>query len=357
MSGEHLTGKYRLFSFFLIALVAFVLAYGVVRSRKKDSQPIVRELNLYAMSDYIPEVVTKEFETKFHARVRYDNFSNNEELLAKLQAGASGYDIIIPSDYMVTALVANNLLSRLDLTKIPNIKNLSSDFRNLPFDVSGDYSIPYMWGTTGLVYNSKFVKDPPESWDLLFKAEYKGRISVLEDAREAIGITMRKLGFSGNSVEKDQIAKAQSLLSKLKPNIRIFTADPKQHLQSEDVWIAQVYSGDAKISAVTKPELKYFVPKEGATLWIDNMAIPTGAANKDLAYEFINFILEPVIAETLAESLLFNTPNSAAESLIEDENLRASHLKKVKSAHLEFLKDLGQNMELWDEAWTKIKSN
>ncbi len=348
----------KLFPFAIVALVAVVIIFGIIRLQNKNgpAKEQVSELNLFAMSDYFPEEVLREFEQKYNAKIRYDNFSNNEELLAKLQAGASGYDVIVPSDYMVTALMANHLLLPLDFSRIPNVKNLGEEFRHLPYDEKGEYSVPYMWGTTGIAYNSKFVKNPQESWDLLFKAEYKGRISVLEDAREAMGIAMRKLGYSGNSTAKEQIQKAQEIFSGLKPSIRIFTSDPKQHLASEDVWIAQVYSGDAMISAKTKPEIKYFVPKEGATLWIDNLAIPSGARNQFVAHEFINFILEPRIAKILTEKIVFSSPNFAAENLISDENLKASHIKKVRSSKVEFLKDLGSGMQLWDDAWIKAKN-
>jgi len=342
---------------YLASSVMFVVViFTLIFSHSTKSQTGAATLNLYAMSEYFPDIVIKEFEQKFNAKVRYDNFSNNEELLAKLQAGASGYDVIVPSDYMIMALIKNGLIQRLRASHIPNLKNLGSDFKNLPYDKSGEYSVPYMWGTTGIVYNSKFVKDPSESWDLLFKSEYKGRISLLEDVREALGMAMHKLGYSGNSKNKKEIHQAEVLLAKLKPNVRIFTADPKQHLQSEDIWIAQTYSGDAMMTSRSKPELKYIVPREGATLWIDNLAIPSGARNPELAHEFINFILEPRIAEILAKALLYSSPNESAEDLIENEILRASYIKKIKNPKLELLSDLGPDMHLWDDAWTKIKS-
>ena len=298
----------------------------------------------------------KKFEKKFNAKIKYDQFSNNEELLAKLQSGARGYDVIIPSDYMVTALIENKLVEVIDASKIPNLRNLGQEFKNLAFDPKGQYSVPYMWGTTGLVYNSKFVKNPPESIELLFKAEYANKISLLEDSREAIGLAMRKLGYSGNSINKKELLEAEKVMKTLKGKVRLYTSDPKQHLFSEDIWIAQAYSGDAKSTAKDKPELKYFVPKEGATLWIDNMAIAVGAPHKDLAHEFINFILEPETAKEMAEALLYNTPNAGADTLIKDESLRASQLKKMKLSKVELLKDLGDGSELWDDTWTKIKS-
>ncbi|MGE3973818.1 MAG: PotD/PotF family extracellular solute-binding protein [Bdellovibrionales bacterium] len=342
----------------------FCLALAVGCTKKEEAATSgtvapaqAKVLNLYAMSDYLPASVIEKFEKRFNAKINYNNFSNNEELLAKLQSGAKGYDVIIPSDYMVTALIENKLVEPLDQSKIPNLKNLGSDFKNLVYDPKGEYSVPYMWGTTGLVYNSKFVKNPTESVELLFKAEYANKIALLEDSREAIGIAMRKLGYSGNSTSKKELLEAEKVMKQLKSKVRLFTSDPKQHLYSEDIWIAQAYSGDAKITAKTKPELKYFVPKEGSTLWIDNMAVPVGASQKDLAFEFINFILEPTIAQEMAESLLFSTPNSAADSLIKDETLRASQIKKVKLSKVELLKDLGNDSEAWDDTWTKIKSN
>ncbi len=361
--GADGVSRFKTLSFILIAAAAIALVSYATRSKGTvatvsgggvDNLP--RELNLYAMSNYFPDEVLRDFESKHNAIVRYDNFSNNEELLAKLQAGATGYDVIVPSDYMVTALIANHLLLKLDTIKIPNLTNIGADFRKLDYDKTGEFSVPYMWGTTGIVYNSKFVKNPTENLELFFKAEYKGRVALLEDAREAIGVAMRKLGYSGNSRSHTEVSKAAEVLIKLKPNVRIFTAEPKQHLQSEDVWIAQAYSGDAMTASRAKPELKYFVPKEGATLWIDNFAIPAGARSVDLAHEFINFILEPQIAAKLAQGLLYSTPNAGADLLIADEYLKASHIKVVKHSKVELLKDLGPDMQVWDDAWTKIKS-
>jgi len=313
-------------------------------------------LHLFAMSDYFPANVIKEFENKNNCEVRYDNFSSNEELLAKLQAGATGYDVIVPSDYMVQALIANKLIASLDKNLIPNFHNLGRDFVQVPFDTGSKYSIAYTWGTTGLIFNTKFVKGDINSWDVLFKKEYSGHISLLDDEREVLGAMLQKLGFSVNTTNKTELVAAQKLLISLKPHVRLFASDPKQHLLSGDVWISQIYSGDAHQVMKTNPELRYVVPKEGGIIWIDTLAIPMKSRHEDLAYAFINTILDPSVAAILTEQLLYSSPNQAADVLITDEKLRSSFLRKLSVGHLEFLKDLGANGEVWDQLWTEAKS-
>jgi spermidine/putrescine transport system substrate-binding protein len=249
-----------------------------------------KTLHLFAMSDYLPEEVIKSFEKKFNAKVKYDNFSNNEELLAKFQSGAKGYDVIIPSDYMVKALTEGGYLSDLDHSKIPNLKNIAKEFVDAPFDPNNKHTVPYTWGTTGLVYNSKLIKETITSWKQLEDPKYKGKIALLDDSREVFGAMLHTTGHSSNSTKSEDLKAAQSELIKIKPAVRLFSSDPKQHVLSGDIWIAHIYSGDAFQINKKKPELKYVVPTEGATVWVDTLAIPKTAKNPELAHEFLTFI-------------------------------------------------------------------
>lgn len=346
----------------VIALGALAVIIGFIVGRNRvtsngSAQTEGRTLYLYAMSDYFPADVIQSFEKANNVTVKYDNFSNNEELLAKLQAGGGGYDLIVPSDYIVQALIAEKLIQPLDKSVVPNLKNISADFLNKPYDPQSEYTVPYTWGTTGIVYNSKHVKNEVDSWNVLFDEKYAGHISLLDDTREVLGAMLRTLGHSTNSTDKEQLEAAQKRLVELKPRVRLFASDPKQHLLSGDVWIAHIYSGDAQQVVRSNPDLKYIVPKEGGVIWIDNLAIPAGAKNADLAHAFINTILETENAKAITQELGYSTPNAAIENLIEDKTLRASHVKNLGTDKLEFLKDLGAEAETWDRLWTEAKAH
>lgn len=350
----------KLFYVLVPILLVGIWAIAKAKNVKVEAETVHTKLtlHLYAMSDYFPDQVIKEFEKKNNCEVRYDNFSSNEELLAKLQAGATGYDVIVPSDYMVRAMIKSNLLLELDKSKLTHYNHVARGFISAPFDDGNHYSIPYTWGTTGLAYNSKHVTGKVDSWNILFDPKYKGHISLLDDEREVLGAMLYKLGYSVNTTSREELGKAKKLLVSLKPSVRVFASDAKQHLLSGDVWIAHMYSGDAHQVTKTNPEVKYITPKEGSVVWIDTLAIPKGAKNVDLAHAFINTILDTPTAKVITQQLLYSSPNSGLENQVA-EDLRPSYLAKMKSkiSHLEFLEDLGAGTEVWDQLWTEAKSN
>lgn len=313
-------------------------------------------LTLYAMSNYFPETVLKSFEQVQNCKVRYDNFSNNEELLAKLQAGVKGYDVIVPSDYTVRLLIAGNLLLELDKTLVPNLKNISGDFLNAPYDEGGKHTVPYSWGTTGLIFNSKMIKEPVDTWDVLFRDEYAGHVSLLDDQREVMGALLKKLGYSTNSQNTREVTEAKNLLIKLKPKVRVFSSDPKQHLLSGDIWIAHIYSGDARQLTNTNPDFQYVVPREGGVIWADTMAIPRGAKNVTLAHAFINHVLDAQNARITSEELMYSSPNAVIESMVELDFLKPSYIHKLPLNLLEYLQDLGAATTVWNQMWIEAKS-
>jgi spermidine/putrescine transport system substrate-binding protein len=349
--------KFLIAIFAMGLLAAFVLAKSKLSSGSQEVSAQSRTLYLYAMSDYFPRAVIQKFEKDNNCTVKYDNFSNNEELLAKLQAGGGGYDLIVPSDYIVQALVAENLIVPLDKSKISNLKNIAPEFLNKPYDPESKFTVPYTWGTTGLVYNSKYVKGPVDSWDVLFDKSYSGHVALLDDEREVLGAMLHKLGYSSNTTNKDELKQAQKLLVELKSQVRLFASDPKQQILSGDVWIAHIFSGDAQQIIRSNPDLHYVVPKEGGMIWIDNLAVPKDSQNADLAHAFINTILEKETAKQITEELLYSSPNRAIENLVEEQSLKPSHLKATGTSRLEFLKDLGAEAEHWDRLWTEAKAH
>jgi spermidine/putrescine transport system substrate-binding protein len=315
-----------------------------------------KTLTIYAMSNYFPDSVLESFEKLQNCKIRYDNFSNNEELLAKLQAGVVGYDVIVPSDYTVRLLIAANLLSELDKSLIPNTKNIAPDFLNAPYDSDGKHTVPYSWGTTGLIYNKNLIKEPIDSWDVLFKDEYSGHISLLDDQREVMGALLKKLGHSDNTQNSNEVTQAKELLIKLKSKVRVFSSDPKQHLLSGDIWIAHAYSGDARQIIRTNPEFEFIMPKEGGVIWADTLAIPKGAKNVTLAHAFINHILDAQNARITAEELMYSSPNAVIESMVDIDFLKPSYLKKLPMDSLEYLEDLGAATTVWNQMWIEAKS-
>lgn len=346
----------------LTALVLMVGAWGFLKF-KTATQSVLNEssgpktLYLYAVSAYFPEKILKAFEAKYNCHVQYDYFSGNEELLAKLQAGASGYDVLVPSDFTIKALGSSGLIVELDRTKIPNFKNIAPEFLGAPYDPENKYSVPYKWGTTGFVYNTDKIKENLTSWDQVFQPKYSGRVSLLDDPREAIGAQLFSLGFSVNSINADELKQARELFMKRKRMVKVFATDPRQILQSGDVWIAQAFSGDAAQVKKENPAFKYVVPTGGAVIWVDTLTISKGARNIDLAYKFINFMLEPEIEKMNVSEILYASPNRMVEDANFDESLKPSYTRKLDLRRLEFIKDLGIDGQKWDQLWTEIKSN
>lgn len=345
--------------FSMVAVFALILVFAnFLRNIHADENPNSKQhvLTLYAMSNYFPNSVIESFERLQNCKVRYDNFSNNEELLAKLQAGVTGYDVIVPSDYTVRLLIAGNHLIELDRNLIPNSKNIASDFLNAPYDPGSKYTMPYSWGTTGLIYNTRLIKDDVNSWDFLFREEYAGHVSLLDDQREVMGALLKKLGHSDNTQNSKEVVQAKELLIKLKSKVRVFSSDPKQHLLSGDIWIAHAYSGDARQIIKTNPEFKFVMPKEGGVIWADTLAIPRGAKNATLAHAFINHILDAQNARITAEQLMYSSPNAVIESMVDIDFLKPSYIRKLPLESLEYLEDLGDATPVWNQLWIEAKS-
>ncbi len=316
----------------------------------------VRTLYLYSLNNYFPDEIVKAFEKENNCHVQYDTFSSNEELLAKMQGGASGYDVLIPSDFIVKALIASDLISPLDKSLLPNAKNIAPEFLNVPYDPESKFTVPYKWGTTGFIYNTQRISENLESWNDVFKPKFAGKISIFDDEREALGLHLQNLGYSANSTDMRELRQAQKLMMERKPMIRVFSTDPRQLLLTNDVWISQLFSGDAMQINRENKNFKYVIPKEGGIFWIDAMAIPKDAKNKDLSYAFINFILRPEIELINVRTLFYSSPNKGLESSDLNPFLKASFIKKLDFKHLEFIKDIGIDGQKWDLIWTEIKS-
>ncbi len=338
----------------LVGVLTAVLALASAGCSQEE-----QVLNIYSWADNFDQGVIAEFEKKYNVKVNYDVYSSNEEMLAKIQAGASAYDLIQPSDYMVATMIQLGLLEELNKENIPNLKNIVSTFQTPPFDPGNKHSIVYTWGVTGIAYNKKYVKEPISSWQDLWNDKYKGRVILLNDPREVMGMSLIKNGFSNSTQNKTELEVAFADLKKLLPNVIAFDTDNiKQKMIAEEAWIGTVWSGDAAFIQAENPEVEYIVPKEGATIWADTLAIPKGAKHKDLAEKFMNYLLEPEVSVKNYESIGYSNPNEKAYPL-HSEEYRANKmifLDQKDVARAEWLVDVGETLQEYDRYWTELKS-
>ena len=323
-------------------------------------------LNLYAWSEYVPQQMLDNFTEKYGITVNYDTYSSNEEMLAKLQAGASGYDVIIPSDYTVAIMISQKMLEPIDVSKLSNFGNLDSRFINRDYDPGNKYSIPYQWGTTALIYDKTFVPFEPKSWADLWDPAYNGRLVFLDDEREVMGMALEVLGFDRNSTNATELNQAEEKLIELKANILKFDSDePETAIISGEAWAGLVYNGNASLAYQENTNVEYLCPTEGCTIWFDNLAIPKGAPHKDAALLFIDWVLDPQQSILITAEFPYSNPNKAALDLLKTEepemydaymafsgtNPPDSFLANAKPTI-----DVGEATTLYDSLWTDFKA-
>lgn len=324
-------------------------------------QELSDELHIYNWSEYIDPQIFDDFEAEYGVKVVEDTFSSNEELLAKIQAGATGYDIIVPSDYMVEIMIAEDLLTALNKDNLPNLGNLSELFSDPPYDPGMVYCVPYQWGTTGIGYNSDIIE--PDSWAYIFDpelaSEYEGMITMLNDSRESIGAALKYLGYSLNTTDQAQLEEAKQLLITAKPFLFSFDSDQFEDLiVADEVVYGHGYSGDYFAAAVEDERVWYAIPQEGATIWADNLCIPKTSKNAYTAEVFINFILEAENAATITNFTWFASPVEAANEFIDPEILGepAIYPPEDVMVKLEWIEDVGEATPIYERIWTEVKA-
>jgi spermidine/putrescine transport system permease protein len=318
-----------------------------------------RVLNVFIWSNYIaPETIAK-FERRYGVKVNVDLYDSNEALLAKLQAGNAGYDVICPSDYSVQVLIAQGLLRGLDRSALPHLVNVDSSFLDRPYDRGNRYSTPYFWGTTGIAYDRTKVAAPVDSWTALWDPRYRGRILMLDDGREAFMAALKSMGHSLNTTDRHVLEQARDLLIRQKPLVRAYNSTNYEDvLLSRDVWLAQGWNGQFAKAMEQDSDIVYVIPKEGGTIFIDNLAIPVDARNPELAHQFIDFTLEAGIAAEICETMKYSSPNRAAWPKLPEHIRRNTAIFPPQEVlgRLELVEDLGPTTVVYDELWTEVKS-
>jgi spermidine/putrescine transport system substrate-binding protein len=314
--------------------------------------PMETELSIYNWSDYIATETVPNFEKEFGVRVNYRTYESNEELVAKLQTGVSGYDLVVPSGYVIAVLAARDLIMPLHRQYLPNWGNLSSIFLGLPSDPRNQFTVPWQWGTTGIAYRTDKVSPAPDSWSVFHNRSLAGKMTMMDDRREVIGAFLRYRGHSLNSVTPAELAEAGADAVRARDNLRGFKSAPaKADLIAGNVWVAQLWNGDTTQAKARQPNLGYVVPREGCTIWSDSLAIPRSAPHKRAAHEFMNYLLRPEVAAAISDFTGYGSPNAKAQVKVPVPYPSAEELTR-----LEYQRDLGESDLLWEEIWDEIRA-
>lgn len=337
-----------------IIILTLVLAIGIVASGCGEKKPT---LNVYNWGDYIDKSVIKDFEEEYGMKVVYDTFETNEDLYVKLKQGSSDYDVVIPSDYMIERMIREDMLVKLDKNNVPNLNKVDEQFFNLEFDPNNDYSVPYMWGTVGIIYNKTMVSDPVDSWDILWNKKYENEIFMLNSQRDTIAVSLIRLGYSMNTRNESELEEAKADLIKQKPLVRAYLGDEvKDAMVGEEAAMAVVWSGDAIAMIRQNPNLDYVIPKEGTNLWFDSMVIPKTTTNKDGAEKFIDFMSRPDISARNTDYIGYSTPIPEAVEMLPDDikNSKVAYPSKAEIENTEVFKDPLDIIKIYDRIWTEI---
>ncbi|WP_445661533.1 ABC transporter substrate-binding protein [Bacillus sp. FSL K6-3431] len=307
--------------FSIIFIVSFALLYFASHLNSSQGYTSGNTLNVYNWGDYIDPDLIKKFEKETGMKVVYQTFDSNEAMMTKISQGGTAYDITIPSEYAISKMKEEDLLLPLDHTKLSNMKYIDEHYLDLSFDENNEYSIPYFWGTFGIVYNPKMLGGTEiTSWNDLWDPKLKNQIFLVDGAREVIGMGLNSLHYSLNETNKDRLQEAKQKLDELTPNIKAIIGDEiKLLVANEEAAIGVVWSGEAADIMWENEDLDYVIPEEGSNLWFDNMVIPKSAKNVDGAHQFINFMLDPKNAAQNAEYVGYSTPNAKALEFMPDE--------------------------------------
>ena len=323
-------------------------------------------LYVYNWGEYISDGsddsmdVIKEFEELTGINVEYTTFDTNEGLYSKLQSGSAYYDIIIPSDYMISRMAQNGMLEKLNYANIPNFeKYVDSDFKNPDYDANQEYSVPYTWGTVGLIYNTKYVKEAVDSWQILWDEKYSGKILMFSNSRDAFAIALKILGYSMNTENPEELREATELLKKQKDVVQAYVMDQIfDKMTEENAWIAPYYAGDYLTMSETNEDLAFVFPKEGFNQFVDAMCIPKGCVNQEAAEMFINFMCEPRVSAENCGYIGYSTPISAAKDLM-DEEIVSNEIAYPSSeilANSETFRNLSnETNKLLDDLWIEVR--
>lgn len=351
-----------------MAITTILTATAFLPANEVYAEDAKATIRVYNWGEYISNGddesldVIAEFEARFsNIKVDYKTYATNEEMYAKIASGSADYDVLIPSDYMISKMISEDMLAPIDFANIPNYSKIDDTFKNLEFDPENKYSIPYTWGTVGIIYNTTKVTDPVDSWDILWNEKYKGQILMFDNPRDAFGISQKKLGYSQNTTDRGELDKVKEDLIAQKSVVQAYVMDdifPK--MTSGEAALAPYYAGDAITMISDNPDLAYAVPNEGTNTFVDSMVIPKTSKNKAAAETFINFMLEDDIAKSNIEYIGYSTPMTNVREQL-DEELKNNPISYPDASILAkcdtFINLDDDTNSYMMEAWTDVKSS
>jgi spermidine/putrescine transport system substrate-binding protein len=339
-----------------LAAASLLAAASVALTGCGKAQPVLR---VYTWSDYIKPDLVRRFEREHGCRVVLDTFESNEAMYAKLKAGATGYDLLTPSSYMVSLMNAQGLVRRLDRARLPNLSHVDPDYLAMAIDKTMDHSAPYMITNTGIAYLEGRVKDVIPSWRMFGRTDLRGRMTMFNDMRETIGAALKCLGYSLNSTSAPELAEAETLLLEWKKNLAKFDNEQyKIGLASGEFLLVHAWSGDVFQVRKENPDVRFFVPEEGTVISCDDLVIPTGAREPALAHAFINFLHDPAVAAENTVAIYYLCPNQASYPLLPAEirDNPGIFLAPEIRAKSEMIADIGAANALYIAVWDRLKA-
>ena len=348
----------------LLTVMALTLASAALLTGCGSKGGENGEVYVYNWGEYIDPDTIDMFEEETGIKVVYDEFETNEIMYPKIEAGTSNYDVVCPSDYMIQKMIDNDLLSELNFDNMPNAKaNIGAQYyeQSTQFDPGNLYSVPYCWGTVGILYNKTMVDEPVTSWSILWDEKYKDNILMQDSVRDAFMVAEKLSGYSMNTTDPAELEVTKNLLIEQKPLVQAYVIDQvRDKMIGNEAALGVIYSGEAIFTQRENPDLEYVIPEEGTNIWIDGWVIPKNAENKENAEKFIDFMCRADIALMNFDYITYSTPNDAAKELIEDDDIRNSTIAfpdLSQYSNLETFSYLGEEAdELYNNLWKEVKS-
>ncbi len=340
------------------AFLLFAVLTGCAGSGGQSDVPDTGvEINVYNWGEYMDTDLLDRFYEDTGIKVNYSTFNTNEDMYAKIKSGGVSYDVIVPSDYMLSRMISEGMLEKLDFNNIPNFSLIRDDLKKPEYDQDGEYSVPYAWGIVGIIYDKTQVTDPVDSWDILWDEKYKGQILMFDNSRDALGIALKRRGYSFNTTDETQLRAAADDLTEQKNAVQAYVMDQIfDKMENGDALIAPYYAGDYITMSESNENLAFAIPKEGTNRFVDAMCIPKGSEHKKEAEEFINFMTRTDVAKQNIEYIGYSTPSKAVyDELSDDVKNSVSYPSDDVLKNSETYTNLPQDtLELYDRLWIEI---
>ena len=347
--------SFPIFHKFFFALLASLMVLSFSACGRGGDKVV----NVYNWGQYIDPQVLKDFEKETGIHVIYSTYTTNEDLYMKLNNGGTVYDLVCPSSFMLDKLKTEGFLQKIDYSKIPNMKYIDKEYLYTNSDPKQEYSVPYFWGTVGILYNKKKVEDPVDSWDIIWNPKYKRQIVMIDSLRDALGLALSRRGFSENSRDLKELAIVKKDLIDQYPLVYAYLVEQTRDLMiNGESALSVVFSGDAAAAMARNKDLDFVVPKEGSNLWIDSFAIPVTATHKENAEAFINFMCQPEVMVKNAQYVGYSLPSSAGKALLtkEEQENTAAYPDKSVYDRLEVFKNVGDFVRVYNDLWQEVKN-